>query len=234
LITVVVYHHDKCSAKTGAWRISENTLHALEIFGGWPGAFLAQFFFRHKLKKASYQITFWAIVIGHSVMLYAFASDSPVRKYAMTLPDKLASAGVFLKTVSVPIKSLSSTTPILPQPEYPAPTPPPTTALEPAEDTWTNTIPSEPLIIDPSIRRSLVMAPKQLRRLTGEIKAVSSAHGLLVSLKPEIEADGTIAPSTLIDDFHRYVRVGEQIDVVIQRISMKGRQKYVDLLLVEP
>lgn len=53
---------DKKRATTGAWRIPENHLHLLELLGGWPGSYLGQRFFWHKVSKASYQTTFWLIV----------------------------------------------------------------------------------------------------------------------------------------------------------------------------
>lgn len=56
------YRSDKKAAEAGAWRVSETMLHTLELFGGWPGAFLAQRRYRHKTKKASYQAIFQSIV----------------------------------------------------------------------------------------------------------------------------------------------------------------------------
>jgi len=56
------YRSDKKAAEDGAWRVSESMLHALELFGGWPGAFLAQKRYRHKTRKASYQAIFQSIV----------------------------------------------------------------------------------------------------------------------------------------------------------------------------
>jgi uncharacterized membrane protein YsdA (DUF1294 family) len=35
----------------------------LELLGGWPAAFLAQRYIRHKTKKLSYRITFWLIIL---------------------------------------------------------------------------------------------------------------------------------------------------------------------------
>jgi uncharacterized membrane protein YsdA (DUF1294 family)/cold shock CspA family protein len=63
------YRSDKKAAEAGAWRVSETMLHALELFGGWPGAFLAQQRYRHKTRKASYQAIFQSIVF-----LYLLAS----------------------------------------------------------------------------------------------------------------------------------------------------------------
>lgn len=50
VITIVVYRNDKRNAEQGRWRIEEFRLHSLAFFGGWPGAYLAQRLFKHKLK----------------------------------------------------------------------------------------------------------------------------------------------------------------------------------------
>ena len=63
--TVAEYARDKRRAQAGAWRTSEDSLHLLELLGGWPGALLAQQSFRHKTRKLSYQIVFWLIAAGH-------------------------------------------------------------------------------------------------------------------------------------------------------------------------
>ena len=67
LLSIWQYSRDKHNAQTGVWRISENQLHGVELFGGWPGALLAQQLLRHKTKKASYQAVFWLIVLAHQV-----------------------------------------------------------------------------------------------------------------------------------------------------------------------
>jgi len=65
LVTVLVYAIDKRKATAGTWRVKENTLHLLELVGGWPGGLAAQHIFHHKTRKASFQLAFWAIVILH-------------------------------------------------------------------------------------------------------------------------------------------------------------------------
>lgn len=65
---------DKRKAQNGQWRTPESTLHLLELCGGWPGSFLAQHRFRHKLRKLSYQITFWLIVVAYEAIAYDFLS----------------------------------------------------------------------------------------------------------------------------------------------------------------
>jgi uncharacterized membrane protein YsdA (DUF1294 family) len=65
--TYALYGADKDSAADPAshWRAPEKLLHALELAGGWPGAFLAQRRLRHKSAKISYQLVFWLIVALH-------------------------------------------------------------------------------------------------------------------------------------------------------------------------
>jgi uncharacterized membrane protein YsdA (DUF1294 family)/cold shock CspA family protein len=63
LITAVAYALDKSAARRGAWRISEGTLQLLGLAGGWPGALIAQQTLRHKSKKMSFRIVFWATVM---------------------------------------------------------------------------------------------------------------------------------------------------------------------------
>ncbi|WP_440972599.1 DUF1294 domain-containing protein [Pseudomonas koreensis] len=67
VLTFFMYWADKRKARVDAWRTPENILHALELAGGWPGALLAQQVFRHKTRKVSFQILFWAIVALHQV-----------------------------------------------------------------------------------------------------------------------------------------------------------------------
>ncbi len=68
LLTFALYSQDKNSAKRGAWRTPEQTLHLCEIAGGWLGGFIAQQILRHKNSKISYQIAFWAIVLLHMAL----------------------------------------------------------------------------------------------------------------------------------------------------------------------
>jgi len=67
-LTYLLYLVDKHRAQKGAWRTPESTLHFFELIGGWPGAFLAQRHLRHKIRKVSYQVVFWLIVIAHELV----------------------------------------------------------------------------------------------------------------------------------------------------------------------
>lgn len=69
IITFAAYWDDKTRAKRDKQRIPENTLHLLELAGGWIGGLIAQELIRHKSSKPSYQITFWAIVGLHQAFL---------------------------------------------------------------------------------------------------------------------------------------------------------------------
>lgn len=61
-VTFLAYALDKSSARRGAWRTPESTLHALAVAGGWPGALLAQQLLRHKSAKAEFRAVFWGTV----------------------------------------------------------------------------------------------------------------------------------------------------------------------------
>jgi uncharacterized membrane protein YsdA (DUF1294 family)/cold shock CspA family protein len=61
-VTFLFYAWDKSSAKRSRSRIAEATLHNLSLFGGWPGALLAQQILRHKSVKKSFRIKFWITV----------------------------------------------------------------------------------------------------------------------------------------------------------------------------
>ena len=63
VISFFVYRHDKLAAQQNQRRTGEGTLILLGALGGWPGAFVAQQFFRHKTKKRSFQIAFWVTVL---------------------------------------------------------------------------------------------------------------------------------------------------------------------------
>jgi uncharacterized membrane protein YsdA (DUF1294 family)/cold shock CspA family protein len=68
IVTVGMYWADKRSALEDRRRVPENRLHLVELLGGWPGALIAQQVFRHKTRKASFQIVFWAIVLVHQAL----------------------------------------------------------------------------------------------------------------------------------------------------------------------
>ncbi|WP_235840234.1 DUF1294 domain-containing protein [Citrifermentans pelophilum] len=52
------YAADKRAAEQGRRRVAERTLHLLGLLGGWPGASLAQWAFRHKTRKRRFVLVF--------------------------------------------------------------------------------------------------------------------------------------------------------------------------------
>lgn len=68
-ITYVTYGNDKTKAVTGQRRVPESHLHLLEFFCGWPGALVAQSYFRHKNRKSSYQVVYWTLVLLNLLLL---------------------------------------------------------------------------------------------------------------------------------------------------------------------
>lgn len=69
LVTFIAYAIDKSAAQSGRWRTQESTLHLLALIGGWPGALIAQNRLRHKSRKASFLLVFWATVLVNCASL---------------------------------------------------------------------------------------------------------------------------------------------------------------------
>jgi uncharacterized membrane protein YsdA (DUF1294 family) len=78
-LTYWAYARDKRRAQDGEWRISEAQLHLWELLGGWPGAWIAQRWLRHKCSKVSYQFVFWLIVF-----VYQFAAIDSFRDWQIS------------------------------------------------------------------------------------------------------------------------------------------------------
>jgi uncharacterized membrane protein YsdA (DUF1294 family) len=72
-ISFVVYGLDKRWAVSGRRRVPERTFHLLALLGGWPGAVIAQRWFRHKSRKVPFLIAFWAVVVLHVAVVVAVA-----------------------------------------------------------------------------------------------------------------------------------------------------------------
>ncbi len=70
LLSYASYAVDKQRAREKAWRLSERGLLLIDLLGGWPGAFLAQRWFRHKCSKPSFQFTFWLIVLTYQFLAF--------------------------------------------------------------------------------------------------------------------------------------------------------------------
>ncbi len=70
LATGVALAWDKRAARKRRWRVSERTLHTLELLGGWPGSLLVRPLIRHKTRKRSYRVVFTLIVLLHAALTY--------------------------------------------------------------------------------------------------------------------------------------------------------------------
>ncbi len=70
LVTLFYYGLDKFFAQRKLFRIPEKLLLFLSLVGGTLGALLGMFLFRHKTKKASFQLWFWIVVVVQIVIVY--------------------------------------------------------------------------------------------------------------------------------------------------------------------
>jgi len=71
---VIAYYLDKSAARAGRRRISERSLLLLGLAGGWPGAILAQQWFRHKSSKQAFRVKFWCTVLLNTGLFIYCAS----------------------------------------------------------------------------------------------------------------------------------------------------------------
>lgn len=67
-ITFGAYAIDKSAARLRQRRVAETSLILLGMFGGWPGAILAQQLLRHKTAKPSFRAVFWMSVLLNVVV----------------------------------------------------------------------------------------------------------------------------------------------------------------------
>jgi len=78
-VAYLSYVFDKAASLRGQWRTPESTLHLFSLVGGWPGAMLAQRTLRHKTKKQSFQVTYWATVLLNCAALGWLLSPTGMR-----------------------------------------------------------------------------------------------------------------------------------------------------------
>lgn len=69
--SALLYGYDKRAAAQGAWRISEATLHTVDMAGGIIGGLAAQALFRHKTSKTEFAIVTAAVYAIHVIALAA-------------------------------------------------------------------------------------------------------------------------------------------------------------------
>lgn len=76
IVAFLLYKKDKNAAEWNDWRVSENTLHAISVLGGWPGSLVAQYKLRHKSKKISFRTVYWiTVVINLSFLALVLTPD---------------------------------------------------------------------------------------------------------------------------------------------------------------
>lgn len=70
--SLALYALDKRAARQGRRRVPEATLHGVDLLGGWPGALVAQQWFRHKTSKRSFRTVYWVtVVLNVSVLVWS-------------------------------------------------------------------------------------------------------------------------------------------------------------------
>lgn len=67
VVTFGFYAWDKGQAQRGGWRVPEARLHGLAFAGGFPGAYFAQSYLRHKTRKSSFQFVSALATAAHLI-----------------------------------------------------------------------------------------------------------------------------------------------------------------------
>lgn len=73
-VSFAVYGFDKRAARRGDWRVSEASLHGIDLIGGIAGGLVAQLVFRHKTRKRRFAAVSGLIATGHIAALGALLS----------------------------------------------------------------------------------------------------------------------------------------------------------------
>lgn len=72
VIAFLLYLFDKFAAIKKWRRIPERTLHLVALLGGWPGAGLAQYWVRHKNRKAGFKLVYFATAFINLIINFGF------------------------------------------------------------------------------------------------------------------------------------------------------------------
>jgi uncharacterized membrane protein YsdA (DUF1294 family)/cold shock CspA family protein len=211
LLTIWVYSLDKSAARKGLQRTPEKKMHLLEIAGGWPGALLAQIFFRHKIQKVSYQLIFWLIVIGHGVGWYVVLTDrEKLQPYQNAAQRQLqAMAHNIKQEISRLVGNENHATYSL------------SSILENS---------GKPDTDSHLLKRSKATVARNTVIAEGIIKEILPEKGLLVTLKSGTE--GIIPRSTLVNDFSKQFMKGEHIRISMSSIPGSDKNS-LEFILVE-
>lgn len=84
-ISWISYMFDKGAARRSAQRTPENTLHFVDLLGGWPGALIAQQQSRHKTMKRSFQTVFWFTILANIAAAIVFVGSGTAQSFMETL-----------------------------------------------------------------------------------------------------------------------------------------------------
>jgi len=77
LLSYLQYGHDKNLARRHAFRTPEARLHFIDLLGGWPGGWLAQRRYRHKLSKPSFMAAFYVTAFLNMGFLFHYLAAPP-------------------------------------------------------------------------------------------------------------------------------------------------------------
>lgn len=208
ILTIQQYSIDKGEAQAGRWRTSEANLHFFELAGGWPGALFAQYFYRHKCRKLSYQIIFWVIVLIHGVSWAWMASH----------PDTV---NQIKNALLVQVKTSADAD----QLHY--------TEHEPDQMPQSQEVMKSHTRQYDLESRARIIVKNDRRIIEGIIAEVNPLVGIVVALPTQFEGVGVIDKYRLTPSFTNEFFKGEPIHVEIKSISMKGSEKQINLELVE-
>lgn len=211
LVTIAAYSVDKGRAEKQLYRIPEKRLHLLELLGGWPGALLAQLFYRHKLQKLSFQTVFWTIVASHlGAGFYVHSHPDEVARVRQLVT---ARATTLVDRVSREAKR---------------------SLPDALVDLWPRGKAAAPhSAATPSSRlgRSTRDAPPDAVIVKGTIKQIRPEVGLVVTLDKGLE--GIVPRSTLVENFPTAFTSGETIRFAIVKISLVNGQSRAEGLVVD-
>lgn len=229
ILTIWAYSRDKSASQIKAWRISERRLHLYEMLGGWPGALLAQLYYRHKSRKISYQVFFWLIVASHCIFWYFIINHMEMYQANQQLvtekinlfinQTKEQTLYLYGKINSGDGFSIDGRAEM----------------TDRIKAGYRSKISSNKQLkkLANKGQRSIIIPDKQLRIVEGVVKEIRPLEGIIVSLQSGTGAKGIIDKSTLTKNFSSRFMPEERIQVAIYKIKMEGNKQRIDLILVE-
>ena len=79
-----MFYHDKQQAIHHKWRLTETSLHATALLGGWIGGLWSMYRFNHKVKKQEFMNTYYICMFGN-ILLAGFGYYKFRPKFNTTL-----------------------------------------------------------------------------------------------------------------------------------------------------